>query len=115
MQSIKYEVEHFGINIAIIEPAQVSTGFAAKIHILPSEGSPYRERAGRFIKRDEELIKTAPNPDFAADKITRVVLADKPPFYNQIDFQSKLFLWLNQFLPRKLRDAILVNHMDIKV
>jgi short-subunit dehydrogenase len=115
MQSIKFEVEHFGINVALIEPAQVSTGFAAKIHVLPSEGSPYRERVKRFIKRDEDLIKTAPTPDYAADKIVKVILTDKPPLFNQIDFQSKFFLWLNQFLPRKLRDAILVNHMDIKV
>lgn len=115
MQSIKFEVEHFGINVALIEPAQVSTGFAAKIHVLPPEGSPYCERVKRFIKRDEDLIKTAPTPDYAADKIVTVILTDKPPFFNQIDFQSKFFLCLNQFLPRKLRDAILVNHMDIKV
>ncbi len=115
VQSIKFEVEHFGIKVAMIEPAQVSTGFAAKIHVLPPEGSPYRERVIRFIKRDEDLIKTAPNPEFAADKIVKVILTDKPPFFNQIDFQSKFFLCLNQFLPRKLRDAILVNHMDIKV
>ena len=28
---------------------------------------------------------------------------------------SSFFLWLNQFLPGSLRDAILVNHMHIKV
>ncbi|NMC91131.1 MAG: short-chain dehydrogenase, partial [Smithella sp.] len=28
---------------------------------------------------------------------------------------SSFFLWLNQFLPKSVRDAILVNHMRIKV
>jgi len=35
--------------------------------------------------------------------------------FNQIDFMSSFFLWLNQFLPRAMRDTILVNHMRIKV
>jgi short-subunit dehydrogenase len=113
--SLKYEVEPFGIQVAMIEPAQVSTSFAAKIHVLPPDGSPYRDRARRFIERDDELIKTAPTPPYAAKKIVRVIEAKKPSLFNQIDFMSSLFLWLNQFLPRWMRDAILVNHMHIKV
>lgn len=113
--SLKYEVAPFGIQVALIEPAQVSTTFAAKIHVLPPEGSPYRDRARRFIERDDELIKTAPTPPVAARKIVKVIEAEKPALFNQIDFMSSFFLWLNQFLPRSIRDAILVNHMHIKV
>jgi NAD(P)-dependent dehydrogenase (short-subunit alcohol dehydrogenase family) len=108
--SLKYEVAPFGIQVA-----QVSTTFAAKIHVLPPENSVYRERARRFIERDNELIKTAPTPPYAAKKIVEVIEAEKPSLFNQIDFMSSLFLWLNQFLPRWMRDAILVNHMHIKV
>lgn len=115
MLSLKYEVEPFGIRVALIEPAQVSTSFAAKIHVLPPENSPYRDRARRFIERDNELIKTAPTPPAAAEKIMKVIEAEKPALFNQVDFMSSFFLWLNQFLPRSLRDAILVNHMNIKV
>ena len=113
--SLKYEVAPFGIQVALIEPAQVSTTFAAKIHVLPPEGSAYRDRARRFIERDDELIKTAPTPPFAAGKIVKVIEAVRPALFSQIDFMSTFFLWLNQFLPRRMRDAILVNHMHIKV
>ncbi|MBN1662555.1 MAG: SDR family NAD(P)-dependent oxidoreductase [Deltaproteobacteria bacterium] len=113
--SLKYEVEPFGIQVALIEPAQVSTSFAAKIHVLPPENSVYRDRARRFIERDNELIKTAPTPPYAAEKIVKIILSPKPSLFNQIDFMSSFFLWLNQVLPRSLRDAILVNHMHIKV
>lgn len=113
--SLKYEVEPFGIQVALIEPAQVSTTFAAKIHVLPPENSVYRDRVRRFIERDDELIKTAPTPPDAARKIVKVIESKKPPLFNQIDFMSSFFLWLNQFLPRAIRDAILVNHMRIKV
>ncbi|MBI9087399.1 MAG: SDR family NAD(P)-dependent oxidoreductase [Desulfobacterales bacterium] len=115
VESIKYEVEPFGMKVAIIEPAQVSTTFAAKIHHLPPEGSPYRERAGRFIDRDNELIRTATTPDQAARKIFKVLQSDNPKLHNQVDFMSSFFLFLNWILPKKLRDMILLNHMDIKV
>jgi short-subunit dehydrogenase len=115
LESIKYEVEPFGLKVALIEPAQVSTDFAAKIHKLPPEGSPYRERAQRFINRDNELIKTATTPAQAADKIVKVVLADSPKLHNQVDFMSSFFLFLNWILPKGIRDMILLNHMDIKV
>jgi len=115
MLSLKYEVAPFGIQVALIEPAQVSTTFAAKIHVLPPENSVYRDRARRFIERDDELIKTAPTPPVAARKIMKVIEAQRPALFNQIDFMSTFFLGLNQFLPRSVRDAILVNHMHIKV
>lgn len=114
VMSLRYEVEPFGIRVALIEPAQVSTSFAAKIHKLPPEGSPYRERAHRFITRDNVLIKTAPTPIEAAEKIARIVRQDRPAFHNQVDFMSTLFLFLNRILPVGVRDAILLNHMDIK-
>lgn len=115
IESIRYEVEPFGIKVALIEPAQVSTRFAAKIHVLPPLNSPYYEQVKRFINRDNELIKTAPDPAFAAKKIFNVVMSKSPRLYNQIDFKSTFFLWLNNFLPVKLRDLILVNYMDIKL
>lgn len=114
VMSLRYEVAPFGIRVALIEPAQVSTSFASKIHQLPSEGSPYRERARRFIARDDELIKSAPTPLQAGKKIADVVRQARPAFHNQIDFMSSFFLFLNRFLPVRLRDAILLNHMDIK-
>ncbi len=114
IESIRYEVKPFGIEVAIIEPAQVSTRFAAKIHWLPPFDSPYFDRVKRFIDRDNELIKTAPDPVYAAKKILKVVLSKNPKLYNQIDFKSTFFLWLNNFLPVKLRDFILINYMDIK-
>jgi short-subunit dehydrogenase len=113
--SFKYELAPFGIKVALIEPAQVSTGFAAKVHKLPGEGSPYRARVKRFIDRDNVLIKDAPDPDRAAEKYVEVIASEHPKLFNQIDFMSTFFLTLNRFLPAKIRDRILVHHMDIEV
>ena len=115
VESFQYELSPFGIQVAIIEPAQVSTTFAAKIHNLPPDGSPYRERAGRFIDRDNELIKKATTPVQAAEKIVKIIRSPRLKLHNQVDFMSSFFLFLNKVLPKFMRDMILLNHMDIKV
>ena len=112
--SLRHEVAPFGIRVALIEPAQVRTTFAAKIHKLPEEGSPYRERVRRFVARDEELIKTAPTPLQAARKMVQVIHQERPASHHQVDLMSTFFLGLNRFLPARLRDAILLRHMDIQ-
>lgn len=112
--SLRYELEPYGISVALVQPAQVSTQFAAKIHTLPPQGSPYRERVRRFIARDEELIKSAIDPATAAARIVAVVNASSPRLHNPIDAQSRLFLALNRFLPRRVRDEILLRQMDIR-
>jgi NAD(P)-dependent dehydrogenase (short-subunit alcohol dehydrogenase family) len=114
MLSLRYEVEPYGITVALVQPAQVSTRFAAKIHVLPREGSPYRERVRRFIARDNELIKTAIDPATAADRIVAVVRASSPKLHNPLDPKSRVFLMLNRFLPRRVRDEILLRQMDIR-
>lgn len=111
--SLRYEVEPFGIRVALVLPAQVSTAFAAKIHVLPPKGSPYRERVRRFIARDDELIKNAIDPSRAADRIVDVLRSPRPALVNCLDPQSRLFLKLNRFLPQPLRDRLLLRQMDI--
>lgn len=114
VQAIRYEVKPFGIKMAIIEPAQVSTKFASTIHTVPPEGSAYRDRAKRFIDRDNELIKDATTPEAAAKQIYKVLKSKNPKFHNQVDFMSTFFLFLNKVLPTPVRDYILLNHMNIK-
>lgn len=114
VQSLKFEVEPYGIKVALIEPAQVSTGFAQKALKTPDPSSPYYERAMRFIKRDNELVRNATTPAVAAKKIAAVVLADTPKLFNQVDAMSSIFFFLNQHLPTSIRDRILLSHMRIK-
>ncbi len=113
--AFRYEIEPFGIQVGIIEPSQVSTQFAAKIHKLPPEGSPYRDRVKRFIDRDNELIKTAPTPQDAAHKIVDVIESKKVPLFTRFSGRDTFFITINKWLPAKIRDAILVNFMNIKV
>ncbi|MER5480260.1 SDR family NAD(P)-dependent oxidoreductase [Streptomyces sp. NPDC002734] len=114
VQSLRFEVEPYGVRVALIEPAQVATGFAAKALVLPAKGSPYFERASRFVARDRELVARATTPEQAAARIAAVVLAGRPKLFHQVDRRSSLFLRLNQYLPTRVRDAVLLHHMGIK-
>lgn len=113
--SLRYEVQPFGIQVALVEPAQVSTTFAQKIHRLPPEGSPYRERVRRFIERDRELIRKAPDPQKAARRIVALIESERMKTHNQVDPMSTFFLFLNRILPEAVRDRILLHHMRIRV
>ena len=115
MESMKYEVSPFGIDVGVIEPAQVSTSFAAKIHKLPPEGSPYRDRVKRFIDRDNELIKTAPTPEAASKTIVKILEKKRLPLFNQLLLVDSFLMAINRYFPRKIKDMILVGYMKIKV
>jgi short-subunit dehydrogenase len=111
--SLRLEVEPFGIKVALIEPAQVSSSFAAK-RKPPAEGSPYRERAIRFIERDKILVSGGSTPAQAAATIVKVINSTNPNLHNEITLKDRAVMSLSRVLPYKLRDAVLVRHMGIK-
>ncbi len=112
--SFRYELEPLGFQVALIEPAQVSTTFAAKIHYLPEEGSCYRDRCARFIERDDDLIQTAPKPLAAAEQIVKIIHSKKLKLHYQFTFMDSFFMFLNRIMPTRMRDSILLNYMKIK-
>jgi hypothetical protein len=50
-----------------------------------------------------------------AATIVRVIDSKNPNFFNEITVRDRAFMSLSRVLPYKLRDAILVRHMGIKV
>ncbi len=111
--TLRIEVEPFGIKVALIEPAQVSTSFAAK-RAPPEEASPYRERAIRFIERDRVLVRQGLAPAQVAATIVRVLNSNSPNFFNEITFKDRAFMSISRVLPYRIRDAVLIRHMDIR-
>jgi short-subunit dehydrogenase len=111
--TLRIEVEPFGIKVALIEPAGVSSSFAAR-RKPPAEGSPYRERAIRFIERDKVLVGQGLAPGQAAAAIVKVINSKNPNLYNEITLKDRVAMSLSRVLPYKLRDAVLVRHMGIR-
>jgi short-subunit dehydrogenase len=114
VRSIRYELEPFGIKVALVEPSQVSSQFAAKSHTRPPEGSPYQERVLRFSAQNSEILKNALTPLQAAQKIAAIVESSDPKLHNQLSFKDTLNLRMMQLLPRRIFDPMFLKHMDIE-
>jgi len=111
--TLRIEVEPFDIKVALIEPAQVSTSFAAR-RVPPPEGSPYRERATRFIERDKVLVRKGLTPTQVAATIVKVINSKNPNFFNEITIRDRAMMSATRVMPYRVRDAVLVRHMGIK-
>jgi short-subunit dehydrogenase len=113
VRSLKYEVAPFGIKVALIEPSQVSTAFAAKSHVIPPADSPYHAKVVRFSKKNGEILKGAHTPASAAQLIVRILEQKNPKLHNQLSFKDSLNLKMMAILPSSLTDSMLLKHMDI--
>ncbi len=113
VRSLKYEVAPFGIKVALIEPSQVATAFAAKSHVIPPADSPYHARVVRFSKKNSEILKSAHTPETAAQLIVSILEQKNPKLHNQLSFKDTLNLKLMAILPSSLTDSMLLRHMDI--
>lgn len=113
VNSMRLEVEPFGLKVALIQPSQVSSKFAAKSHVMPAEDSPYYERVKKFTEKDHELVESAPTPAEAAKEIVKVVKNKNPKISNQVELKSSVLAQLNRVLPTRVRDQLLLSHMGI--
>ena len=114
VRSIRYELEPFGIKVALVEPSQVSSQFAAKCHNRPPEDSPYYDRVVRFSKQNSEILKGSPTPLQAAHKIAAIVEESDPKLHNQLSRRDSLNVKIAELLPSRIYDPMFLKHMDIR-
>jgi short-subunit dehydrogenase len=112
--SIRYEVEPFGIKVALIEPSQVSSQFAAKSHTRPPKDSPYYERVVKFSAKNSEILKGSPTPMRAAQRIVEVIESENPPLHTQFSFKDTFNLAITSLLPQGIIDPMFLKHMGIE-
>lgn len=113
--SMRLELEPFGIKVALIEPSQVSSAFAAKSHTRPPKDSPYYDRVVKFSAKNSEILKGALNPQQAARKIAAVVESGNPPLHTQLSFRDTFNLAIMSLLPPRITDPIFLKHMGIQL
>ncbi|MBN1636752.1 MAG: SDR family NAD(P)-dependent oxidoreductase [Deltaproteobacteria bacterium] len=114
VRSIRYELEPFGIKVALVEPSQVSSQFAAKCHNRPPVDSPYYDRVVRFSKQNSEILKASPTPLEAAKKIAAIVEESAPKLHNQLSRRDSFNVKISELLPNCIYDPMFLKHMDIK-
>jgi NAD(P)-dependent dehydrogenase (short-subunit alcohol dehydrogenase family) len=97
METLRHELRPFGVQVAMVEPGVIRTGFyaAPQPSALP-EYSPWRER---FFKAMKGFESRAPGPEVVADVYARLVASPHPPLRSKVTREAKLFPFLRWLLP----------------
>jgi NAD(P)-dependent dehydrogenase (short-subunit alcohol dehydrogenase family) len=80
-ESLAYEVAPFGIEVTLVEPGNVRTGFtAARRDVVPGEaGSAYGPAATRAVGKMAEDEVGGVGPERVAEVVVRTLEARRPP------------------------------------
>lgn len=96
-KSLRYELSEFNISVAMIEPS------AFKTSIMDNSASPlnkiedYNSLRGKIEKFTKELVNSAEEPIIVAEKVIKVVQADKPKFRNIVGKGTYALINLQHF------------------
>lgn len=113
-KSLRYELNEFTIRVAMIEPS------AFKTSILDNSASPltviedYDKLRSKIEKFTTDLVKSAEDPTMVADKVLKVVQADKPKFRNIVGKGTSTLLNLQHFAYGLLEKGVL-KQLDKKL
>lgn len=80
-ESMRYELNEFGINVVIIEPGVIKTNFmenSRTAHATSKLESPYADLIGRTMKGFEVLIYNGSSPKLVADTILNAITSKEP-------------------------------------
>lgn len=80
-ESISYELEPFGIKVAIVEPGVIRTNFADGLVVAKKSkdpSSPYSQLMQKAANGFEKMMKNASSPDLVANVVLKAVRNEKP-------------------------------------
>ena len=111
--ALRNELRPFGIDVVIIEPGAINTGFGEierKSMESYATGSPYAEQVKKVMAFQRELHPNAAKPEVAAAAIVKAVEARKPRARYVVPFlPNRAFIALAEFLPTEASDAVIQN------
>mgnify|MGYP001000907183 CR=1 FL=1 len=111
--ALRNELRPFGIEVVIIEPGAINTGFGEierKSMETFATGSPYAEQIKKVMAFQRELHPNAAKPEVAATAIVKAVEARKPRARYVVPFlPNRAFIALAEFLPTEASDAVIQN------
>ncbi len=114
--ALRFEVQGFGIDVIVVEPGLIRTGFAdaalGTIAAQAGEAGPYdaynaavaAATAGAYENSIARLASGG--PDTVARAIERAISARRPRTRYRVTGSARLFLTLRKVLPDRLWDAV---------
>jgi short-subunit dehydrogenase len=114
--SLRLEVEPFGIRVVIIEPGLIETGFgdAGQQGLMErSKNGPYEQIASGVVKsmRTSYGQNRGTSPDVIAETVSKAVASSHPKTRYAVGAYAKPMIWMRQWLGDRLFDRIIKSQM----
>jgi NAD(P)-dependent dehydrogenase (short-subunit alcohol dehydrogenase family) len=110
--TLRAEVAPFGIDVVVVQPGIIRTGFEdrtpAQLREFSGRG-PYREMAEAMAARSETGLADASEPEVVADAIAAAVAAERPETRYAVGRLAEELLELNRTLPDREWDAMVTR------
>jgi NAD(P)-dependent dehydrogenase (short-subunit alcohol dehydrogenase family) len=102
METLRYEVEPFGIRVCLVEPGAIKTPFYAQPRSAPIAAyDHWRDRALAVMKGFETK---APGPELVGAVVARLATQRKPPLRTLVTKEARIFSFLRWLLPARLNE-----------
>jgi NAD(P)-dependent dehydrogenase (short-subunit alcohol dehydrogenase family) len=115
--ALRFEVSGFGIEVVVIEPGLIRTGFAAtavgSIGESARSGGPYAgfdEAVARSTRESYEkglLARLGSGPEAVAETIERAITSKRPRSRYPVTPSARLLMWVRRLLPDPAWDSLL--------
>lgn len=106
-KALRYELSEFNISVAMIEPAAFRTSIIDNAASTLTTIADYDSLRGMIAKFSDDLARNAEDPALVAEKVLRVVRADKPRFRNIVGKGTSTLINLQHFANGILEKGIL--------
>jgi len=118
-EALRFEMESFGIRVALVEPGSFRTDFSKNRKMpesLNSSNSPYKLTTNNFFIKfnameasanKSKLLQSLFNPQKVADKIVRIAEQSSPKLHNKIGIDAYAYSWAKRWFPDSLWQLIL--------
>ncbi len=107
VESIRYEVRPFGIEVCVVEPGDFKTGFTAARKKIIKQDSPYREKMLTVIGIQEHDETHGVDPMVAAQRIVSLAASKRFPIRISVGPLFERFaIWVRRILPDALFEVL---------
>lgn len=114
--SLRLEVEPFGIRVVIIEPGLIETGFGA----AGQQGIAERSKNGPYEKIANGVVKAmqtnydhnrGTSPDVIAGTVSKAIASSRPRTRYAVGAYAKPMIWIRKWLGDRIFDRVIKSQM----
>ncbi len=113
---LRLELKEHGINVVILEPGLIDTGFNKEVeHNFPmdSRHGPYKKIVNAMIKAPSSKAMKGSSPQVISDTIQTIIEAPHPKTRYMVGKMAKLSIYMRTLLGDRLFDHMIMQQFNV--